>query len=119
MVNCNVQRTVQKLLISPKESWQGVIRVNVLKSVMDSLQCKLHHFAAFVKYMKALVVWDDEVDHWLQGAENLETGFVKLVLSLSDESHNGDMLNDDERARSIDLRSVKAENQKTRPVKLT
>lgn len=43
--------------------------------MLDLPQCKLHHFAAFVEDLKAIFVWDDEVGHLLQRAEELKTGF--------------------------------------------
>lgn len=70
----------------------GELRVQILKSMMDLPQCKLHHFAAFVEELQALIVWDDEVDHLLQRAEDVETGFVKLIWDLSDKMDKG---NDD------------------------
>lgn len=107
----------------------GGLRVQVLKSMMDLPQCKLHHFAAFVEDLKALIVWDDEVDHLLQRAEELETCFVKLIWGPSGESDKEDDDDDDlkgigeetlhhEKAGSVDPGSVEEEGLEKRPVKM-
>lgn len=103
------------------------LRVQILKPMMDLPQCKLHHFAAFVEDLKTLVVWDDEVDHLLQRAEDLETGFVKLIWAPSDGLDDGDeerpLKNSDdtpleEKPADCDPESLADSGQEKRPARI-
>ncbi|KAK2615155.1 hypothetical protein N8I77_001930 [Diaporthe amygdali] len=55
------------------------LRVQVLKTMSDLPRCQIHHFAAFLEDLRILVVWDDDPEHLLQRAEDLEAKFVKMI----------------------------------------
>lgn len=55
------------------------LRVQVLKTMSDLPHCQIHHFAAFLEDLRILVVWDDDPEHLIQRAENLEAKLVKMI----------------------------------------
>lgn len=55
------------------------LRVQVLKTMSDLPHCQIHHFAAFLEDLMILVVWDDDPEHLLQRAENLEAKFITMI----------------------------------------
>ena len=55
------------------------LRLQVLPSLSALPHCQKHHFAAFIDDVEALVVWDDEAEHLLRRASNLEAQLLKMA----------------------------------------
>jgi hypothetical protein len=54
-------------------------QVQVLKTMSDLPRCQIHHFAAFLEDLLVLVVWDDDPEHLLKRAQDLESDIVKMI----------------------------------------
>lgn len=70
------------------------LQVQVLKTMSDLPRCQIHHFAAFLEDLMILVVWDDDPEHLLQRAENLEAKFVRMIWGERGEQTEGDEKDD-------------------------
>lgn len=70
------------------------LQVQVLKTMSDLPRCQIHHFAAFLEDLMILVVWDDDPEHLLQRAENLEAKFVRMIWGERGEQAEGDEKDD-------------------------
>lgn len=57
------------------------LQVQVMKTMSDLPRCQIHHFAAFLEDLMILVVWDDDPEHLLQRAEDLEAKLVRMIWS--------------------------------------
>jgi len=68
----------------------GRLRVQMLKRMADLPKCQVHHFAAFIEDLRMLVVWDDEPEHLLSRADELEQRFMELIWLGSNSSDNSD-----------------------------
>lgn len=66
------------------------LRVQVLKTMSDLPRCQIHHFAAFLEDLMILVVCDDDPEHLLQRAEDLEAKFVKMIWVNKEEQADED-----------------------------
>lgn len=66
------------------------LRVQVLKTMADLPNCQIHHFAAFLEDLGILVVWDDDPEHLIQRAENLEAKLVKMIWENEGEADKSD-----------------------------
>lgn len=55
------------------------LRVQILGTMSDLPRCQLHQFAAFLRDLLILVVWDDDAENLLRRAEDLEAKFVKMI----------------------------------------
>lgn len=91
------------------------LRVQVLKTMSDLPRCQIHHFAAFLEDLKILVVWDDDPEHLLQRAEDLEANFLKLIWDDGKEQVEED---GNEDLKSVDPGALEAGTggQEKRPV---
>ncbi len=58
------------------------LRVQVIPTMADLPKARIHHFAAFIKSSRLLVVWDDDPRELLNRAANLEKNFVEMVNTL-------------------------------------
>jgi hypothetical protein len=55
------------------------LRIQVLPNITYLPACQKHHFAAFIQDPAILIVWDDEPNHLLSRAQNVEDQLVKMV----------------------------------------
>ncbi|ROV99609.1 hypothetical protein VPNG_07733 [Cytospora leucostoma] len=55
------------------------LRVQILGTMSDLPRCQLHQFAAFMRDLLILVVWDDDAENLLRRAEDVEAKFVKMI----------------------------------------
>lgn len=55
------------------------LRLQVLPSVEHLYNCQKHHFGAFIKDQKFLVVWDDEPKNLLKRAERIEESLMRMI----------------------------------------
>lgn len=81
-VSTPVTRTILESMMYEKLNYVPMpngLRVQVLKTFSDLPRCQIHHFAAFLEDLMILVVWDDDPEHLLQRAENLEENVVKMI----------------------------------------
>lgn len=102
------------------------LRVQVLKTMSDLPRCQIHHFAAFLEDLRILVVWDDDPEHLLQRAEDLEAKFVKMIWGDREEQTTEIEKTEDPRAladegtEAADLGKLEAgtAEQERRPVRI-
>lgn len=102
------------------------LRIQVLKTMSDLQRCHLHQFAAFLEDLMILVVWDDDAEHLLQRAEDLEANFVEMTWGEGVEASEVDDEDDKEEAsrnecaNDSDPRQLEAGTTKEdrRPVRL-
>ena len=61
------------------------LRIQVLPSIQQLPQCQKHHFAAFLQDSSMLVVWDDDPNHILIRAQNIEDQLMSMIWKEQDE----------------------------------
>lgn len=102
------------------------LRIQVLKTMSDLPRCQLHQFAAFLKDLMILVVWDDDAENLLRRAEGLEASFVEMAWtggkgdSEDEEEGEKEEFPKDDSATDADLRQLEEGTimQERRPVRL-
>lgn len=106
----------------------GGLRVQLVETMADLRRCQLHHFAAFVRDIMTLVVWDDDVENLLKRAEDLEGKFVRWIwgegnsmnpVNDRDETRTNGASIDTKDAINIDPGKLEARSQDKRRVKLS
>lgn len=65
------------------------LQLQVLPSMSYLPRCRRHHFAAFVREQRLLVVWDDEPTHLLQRAEHIETSLLTMIWGKGEKVYDG------------------------------
>ncbi|MCJ1373764.1 hypothetical protein MMC20_004993 [Loxospora ochrophaea] len=55
------------------------LRLQILPSIAHLPMCQKHHFAAFIKDLSLLIVWDDEPRHLLERAQEIEVQLMKMI----------------------------------------
>ena len=80
--------TVNSRIINTFLSWTpeavdvplaGGMRIQILPSVVDLARARRHQCAAFIADEGILVVWDDDVNHIVQRAKDIEKELMDLV----------------------------------------
>ena len=62
------------------------LRIQVLPNVNYLPECQKHHFAAFIQEPSMLVVWDDDPNHLLSRAQNVEDQLMKMIWEDDEEN---------------------------------
>lgn len=65
------------------------LRIQVLPNVNYLPECQKHHFAAFIQEPSMLVVWDDDPNHLLSRAQNVEDQLMKMIWEDDEENEKG------------------------------
>ena len=99
------------------------LRLQILPNVNYLPTCQKHHFAAFLADTSILVVWDDEPQHLLIRARNIEEQLMGMVWETdtapydekTEKSHTVDVIEVDSDASSSDL---EREDSSIKPRKL-
>jgi len=55
------------------------LRLQVLPSMAYLPGCQKHHFGAFIKDQRLLVVWDDQPNNLLERAESFQSSLIKNI----------------------------------------
>ncbi len=63
------------------------LRIQVLPSITYLPECQKHHFAAFIQDPSMLVVWDDDPNHLLSRAQNIEDQLMSMIWHQDGEEH--------------------------------
>jgi hypothetical protein len=63
------------------------LRIQVLPNITYLPECQKHHFAAFIQDPSILVVWDDDPNHLLFRAQNIEDQLMNMIWG-QDEAEN-------------------------------
>ncbi|KAI8966585.1 glycosyl transferase family group 2-domain-containing protein [Daldinia sp. FL1419] len=97
------------------------LRLQILPSMRDLPRCQKHHFAAFIRDLKILVIWDNDPRNLLDRAEALEQGLIKTFWGswIEDDGQGGvreKMPTTKVRIAPIDLEKA---IEKKRKIKLT
>lgn len=64
------------------------LRVQILPSVSDLSRARKHQFAALLAKEQILVVWDDDIDHVVQRAKEIEGELMNIVWKLGEPEEN-------------------------------
>lgn len=63
------------------------LRIQVLPNVTYIPECQKHHFAAFIQEPSILVVWDDDANHLLDRAQNIEDQLMSMIWNGEEEGN--------------------------------
>lgn len=64
------------------------LQMQVLPSIGGLSRCKKHHYAAFIKDVGILVVWDDDPANIVYRTENIESHLVEMLWTLEDSKQD-------------------------------
>jgi hypothetical protein len=92
------------------------LQLQVLPRMTDLPRCQKHHFAAFVLEPPLLVVWDDDPNHVLTRAEELEQSIIRMIWKTESEEDEEDEKDNKPAPEVMDLEEGYVEN---RPIKVT
>jgi hypothetical protein len=75
------------------------LAIQILPSVQYLPRCFKHQFAAFIRNQGCLVVWDDEPEHLVSRAAELESSIVATIW-------NGDEMEEEEKRENVPVNVV-------------
>ncbi|KAK5074616.1 hypothetical protein LTR24_010057 [Lithohypha guttulata] len=64
------------------------LQLQVLPSIVGLSRCKKHHYAAFIKDMGMLVVWEDDPSDIIRRVETIEDLLVQMLWTLEDSKQD-------------------------------
>jgi hypothetical protein len=74
----------------PFVPWSDGLRLQVIPNVSFLSRCQKHHFAAFIQDSGMLVVWDDDPEHIIDRAEQIEQHLVGMIWRSEGMKDDGD-----------------------------
>jgi hypothetical protein len=74
----------------PFVPWSDGLRLQVIPNVLFLSRCQKHHFAAFIQDSGMLVVWDDDPEHIVDRAEQIEQHLVGMIWRSEGMKDDGD-----------------------------
>lgn len=63
------------------------LRIQILPNMTYLPECQKHHFAAFIQDHTLLVVWDDDPNHLLDRAQNIEDQLMNMIWNGDEEGN--------------------------------
>lgn len=66
---------------------QNGLRIQVLPDITYLPGCQKHHFAAFIQHPSILVVWDDDPNHLLTRAQNIEDQLMNMIWNQDEDEY--------------------------------
>jgi hypothetical protein len=89
--------TIQLFLSVQQHDYASIrngLAIQILPSVQYLPRCFKHQFAAFIRNQGCLVVWDDEPEHLVSRAAELESSIVATIW-------NGDEMEEEEKRENV------------------